>query len=195
MIDGYRRFDVVLRLPDNMRTTQGPQRVDVIYRRVDDEFLDPLMFRPDSALGVPGLMRAWRKGKVAIANAPGTGVADDKVVYAYVPQMIRYYLGEDAILSNVPTWLCFEEQHRKHVLANLDKVVVKPANESGGYGILIGPAASKATREEFVFGQVIHGGDWDPQASFVYGPEQIERLARMGSEVAVVLAERDAPAK
>ena len=132
-----------------MRTIRGLARVDVIYRRIDDMFLDPEAFRPDSALGVPGLMRAWRKGKVAIANAPGTGVADDKVVYAYVPDMIRYYLDEDPILSNVPTWLCFDEQHRKHVLANLDKVVVKPANESGGYGILIGPAASRATREEF----------------------------------------------
>jgi len=100
-------------------------------------------------LGVAGLMRAWRKGRVAIANAPGTGVADDKVVYAYVPAMIKYYLGEDAILPNVPTYLCFDPKQRQHVLANLDKLVVKPANESGGYGIMIGPAASRATRDQF----------------------------------------------
>jgi uncharacterized circularly permuted ATP-grasp superfamily protein len=132
-----------------MRTIRGLARVDVIYRRIDDAFLDPEAFRPDSMLGVAGLMRAWRKGKVAIANAPGTGVADDKVVYAYVPAMIRYYLGEDAILPNVPTYLCFDDAQRRHVLANLDKLVVKPANESGGYGIMIGPAASRATRQQF----------------------------------------------
>ena len=132
-----------------MRTIRGLARVDVIYRRIDDAFLDPEAFRPDSMLGVAGLMRAWRNGKVAIANAPGTGVADDKVVYAYVPAMIRYYLGEDAILPNVPTYLCFDDAQRRHVLANLDKLVVKPANESGGYGIMIGPAASRATRQQF----------------------------------------------
>ena len=132
-----------------MRTIRGLARVDVIYRRIDDAFLDPEAFRPDSMLGVAGLMRAWRKGRVAIANAPGTGVADDKVVYAYVPAMIKYYLGEDAILPNVPTYLCFDPKQRQHVLANLDKLVVKPANESGGYGIMIGPAASRATRDQF----------------------------------------------
>ncbi|MGD9601273.1 MAG: circularly permuted type 2 ATP-grasp protein [Gammaproteobacteria bacterium] len=132
-----------------MRTVQGPVRVDVIYRRIDDLFLDPQCFRPDSALGVPGLMRAWRAGKVAIANAPGTGVADDKVVYAFVPAMIRYYLDEEPLLPNVPTYLCYDAAQREHVLANLERLVVKPANESGGYGILIGPAASRAERDRF----------------------------------------------
>ncbi len=132
-----------------MRTIRGLARVDVIYRRIDDAFLDPESFRPDTMLGVAGLMRAWRKGKVAIANAPGTGVADDKVVYAYVPQMIKYYLGEDAILPNVPTFLCLDPKQRQHVLANLEHLVVKPANESGGYGIMIGPMASRATRDQF----------------------------------------------
>jgi uncharacterized circularly permuted ATP-grasp superfamily protein len=121
----------------------------VIYRRIDDLFLDPEAFRPDSMLGVPGLMRAWKAGNVALANAPGAGVADDKVVYAYVPKMIRYYLGEDAILPNVPTYLCVDAADRAYVLANLDKLVVKPANESGGYGMLIGPHASKREREQF----------------------------------------------
>jgi uncharacterized circularly permuted ATP-grasp superfamily protein len=132
-----------------MRTTRGLQRVDVIYRRIDDLFLDPEAFRPDSVLGVKGLMRAWLKNKVALVNAPGAGVADDKVVYAFVPDMIKYYLGEDAILPNVPSWLCMRKKDRDHVLANLDKLVVKPANESGGYGMLIGPRASKKEREKF----------------------------------------------
>ena len=132
-----------------LRTIGGLVRVDVIYRRVDDTFLDPDEFNPKSTLGVRGLMRAWRKGNVAIANAPGAGVADDKVVYAYVPDMIRYYLDEDAILENVPTYLCMDDKQREHVLANLEKLVVKPANESGGYGMMIGPAASKRVREEF----------------------------------------------
>ena len=132
-----------------MRTIHGLKRVDVIYRRVDDLFLDPEAFRPDSMLGCPGLMRAWTRGKVALANAPGAGVADDKVVYAYVPQMIKYYLGEDPILPNVPSYLCMDPKQRDHVLANLDKLVVKPANESGGYGMLIGPRASPAEREKF----------------------------------------------
>ena len=133
----------------HMRTIHGLKRVDVIYRRVDDLFLDPEAFRPDSMLGVPGLMRAWTKGNVALANAPGAGVADDKVVYAYVPAMIKYYLGEDPILPNVPSFLCMDDKQRKHVLANLDKLVVKPANESGGYGMLIGPRATPAEREKF----------------------------------------------
>ena len=132
-----------------MRTVHGPQRVDVIYRRIDDLFLDPETFHPDSVLGVPGLMRAWLKGKVALVNAPGAGVADDKVVYAFVPEMIRYYLGETPILPNVPSFLCMRKKDRDHVLANLDKLVVKPANESGGYGMLIGPRASKKEREKF----------------------------------------------
>lgn len=131
-----------------MRTVRGLTRVDVIYRRVDDSFLDPECFRPDSVLGVPGLMRAWRKGKVAIANAPGTGVADDKVVYAYVPEMIRYYLGEEPLLPNVPTFFCHDEVQRQHVLSHLHELVVKPTNESGGYGILIGPSATRAQRAE-----------------------------------------------
>ena len=132
-----------------MRTINGRARVDVIYRRVDDLFMDPEVFNPDSMLGVPGIMRAWRGGNVGIANAPGAGVADDKVVYAYVPDMIRYYLDQEPILQNVPTYLCMNEEHRKHVLANLDSMVVKPANESGGYGMMVGPAASKKTRKEF----------------------------------------------
>jgi len=132
-----------------MRTTKGFERVDVIYRRIDDDFLDPLAFRPDSLLGVPGLMEAYRAGNVALANAPGNGVADDKVIYAYVPDMIRYYLGESAILPNVPTYLCWRDADRRHVLANLDKLVVKAANEAGGYGMLVGPHSTAAQREDF----------------------------------------------
>jgi len=132
-----------------MRTTKGLRKVDVIYRRIDDDFLDPTAFRPDSLLGVPGIMEAWRANNVALANAPGNGVADDKVVYAYVPDMIRYYEGEDPILPNVPTYLCWRDADRQHVLANLDKLVVKAANEAGGYGMLIGPHASVKEREEF----------------------------------------------
>ena len=132
-----------------MRTIGGLTRVDVIYRRIDDLFLDPEAFDPESQLGVPGLLRAWKKGNVALANAPGAGVADDKVVYALVPKMIRYYLNEEPILPNVPTHLCMDDAEREYVLANLDKLVVKPANESGGYGMLIGPHASQKEREEF----------------------------------------------
>ncbi|NCJ06344.1 circularly permuted type 2 ATP-grasp protein [Synechococcales cyanobacterium C] len=132
-----------------MRTTQGLQRVDVIYRRIDDDFIDPTVFRADSMLGVPGLMEVYRSGRVAIANALGTGVADDKVIYAYVPEMIRYYLGEDPILSNVPTYLCWEERDRAYVLDNLDKLVVKAANEAGGYGMLVGTQATPAERQDF----------------------------------------------
>lgn len=131
-----------------MRTIDGPQQVDVIYRRIDDEFLDPAVFRPDSALGTAGLMDAWRAGTVAIANAPGTGVADDKAVYAYVPDMIRFYLGAEPILANVPTYRCDDEADRAHVLRHLDELVVKPANESGGYGIVIGPQATSETLAE-----------------------------------------------
>ncbi len=132
-----------------MLTVDGPQRVDVVYRRIDDEFLDPEVFREDSILGVPGIMRAWRNGNVAIANAPGAGVADDKAIYAYVPAMIRYYLNEQPSLANVKTYLCMHEPDREYVLANLDKLVVKPANESGGYGLMVGPHATKAKRAEF----------------------------------------------
>jgi len=132
-----------------MRTVDGPARVDVVYRRIDDDFLDPEVFRSDSTLGIPGIMRAWKKGNVAIANAPGSGVADDKVVYAFVPAMIRYYLGEEPSLASVKTYLCMHQQDRDYVLANLDKLVVKPANESGGYGIMVGPHSSTAKRAEF----------------------------------------------
>ena len=132
-----------------MRTIDGLQRIDVIYRRIDDLFLDPEAFNPESSLGVPGLMRAWRKATVGLANAPGAGVADDKVVYAFVPKIIRYYLGEDPILPNVPTHVCLYEDERRYVLEHLDQLVVKPANESGGYGMLIGPTASAAERAEF----------------------------------------------
>lgn len=133
----------------HMRTTTGFRKVDVIYRRIDDDFIDPLAFRKDSVLGVPGLFEVYRNGRVTLANALGNGVADDKVVYAYVEKIIRYYLDEDAILPNVPTYLCWEEKDRAHVLDNLDKLVVKAANESGGYGMLVGPHASEAQRAAF----------------------------------------------
>lgn len=133
----------------HMRTTRGLRRVDVIYRRIDDEFLDPLCFRPDSCLGVPGLMDVYRAGRVALANAPGTGVADDKAVYAYVPAMIKYYLGEEILLPNVPTYLCADDEQRDYVLKHLDEMVIKPANESGGYGILVGPKATGEQLEKY----------------------------------------------
>jgi len=132
-----------------MRTTRGLVQVDVIYRRLDDDFLDPLTFRKDSMLGVPGLMDAYLKGNVALANAVGTGVADDKVTYAFVPQMIKYYLDQDPILDNVPTYLCWRDEDRSYVLNNLQSLVVKAANESGGYGMLIGSQSTKKEREEF----------------------------------------------
>ena len=132
-----------------MRTTAGLRRVDVIYRRVDDDFLDPLCFRPDSILGVPGLFNAYRSGNVTLANAIGTGVADDKAVYAFVPDIIKYYLGEEAILPNVPTFLMSKATHRQHVLENLETMVVKAVGESGGYGMLIGPHSTVQQREEF----------------------------------------------
>ncbi len=131
------------------RTTRGLKRVDVIYRRVDDDFLDPMAFRSDSALGVAGLLNAYRRGKVTLANAIGTGVADDKAVYAYVPEMIRYYLGEEPILNNVPTYLASDDKQRAYMLANMEKLVLKAVNESGGYGMLVGPHSSKAEREEY----------------------------------------------
>lgn len=132
-----------------MRTTRGLKRVDVIYRRIDDDFLDPRVWRPDSMLGIPGLMDVYRAGRVALANAPGTGVADDKAVYAYIPRIIDYYLKEKPLLNNVPTWLCSDPTERAHVLANLDRMVVKTTNESGGYGMLIGPQSTKAEQENF----------------------------------------------
>jgi uncharacterized circularly permuted ATP-grasp superfamily protein len=132
-----------------MKTTRGPQRVDVIYRRIDDDFLDPETFRPESALGVRGLMRAYAAGNVALANAVGTGVADDKVIYKYVPAIIRFYLNEDPILPNVPTYCAWEDDERRYILQYLDKLVVKSANESGGYGMLIGPQASTGERADF----------------------------------------------
>jgi uncharacterized circularly permuted ATP-grasp superfamily protein len=127
-----------------MRTTEGPKRVDVIYRRVDDEFLDPLVFRPDSELGVPGLMSAYLAGHVTLANAVGTGVADDKAVYSYMPEIVKFYLAEEPILNNVPTWRCREPEHLSYVLDHLPELVVKIVHGSGGYGMLMGPAATKA---------------------------------------------------
>jgi uncharacterized circularly permuted ATP-grasp superfamily protein len=132
-----------------MRTTQGLQPVHVIYRRVDDDFIDPTVFRRDSMLGVPGLVHAYRSGNVSLANSIGTGIADDKVMYYFVPRMIKYYLDQDPIIPNVPTYLASEEADRKYMLSNLDKLVVKAANESGGYGMLMGPMASTAEREAF----------------------------------------------
>jgi uncharacterized circularly permuted ATP-grasp superfamily protein len=132
-----------------MRTTAGLRRVDVIYRRVDDDFIDPVVFRPDSILGVPGLFNAYRLGNVALANAVGTGVADDKAVYAYMPALIRFYLGEDAVLDNVETYVLWDEKQRGYVLDNLERLVVKAVGESGGYGMLIGPHSTARQREEF----------------------------------------------
>jgi uncharacterized circularly permuted ATP-grasp superfamily protein len=132
-----------------MRTTKGMQPVHVIYRRIDDDFLDPTVFRRDSVLGVPGLVHAYRSGNVSLANSIGTGIADDKVIYRYVPEMIKYYLDQDPIIRNVPTYLASEEEDLKYILDNLPKLVVKAANESGGYGMLMGPQASKAEIEEF----------------------------------------------
>jgi uncharacterized circularly permuted ATP-grasp superfamily protein len=133
-----------------MRTVDGRERVHVIYRRVDDSFLDPEVFRPDSMIGVPGLMRAWRAGNVGIANAPGSGVADDKVVYAWVPDLIRYYLGEEPIVPNVPTLRCMYDDERQQVIDNIGEMVVKPANESGGYGLVIGNRATRTELDEAV---------------------------------------------
>src|SRR5450756_1044529 len=132
-----------------MRTTSGLRRVDVIYRRVDDDFIDPMAFRGDSILGVAGLFNAYRAGNVTLANAFGTGVADDKALYAYVPSIIKYYLGEDEILPNIKTYLCRDDKERGYVLANLDKLVVKAVGESGGYGMLVGPHSTAEQREEF----------------------------------------------
>jgi uncharacterized circularly permuted ATP-grasp superfamily protein len=132
-----------------MRTTAGPQRVDVIYRRIDDAYLDPLAFRADSMLGVPGLLSVYREGNVVLANALGTGVADDKSIYPYVPDMIRFYLNEEPILANVPTWQCRKHADLDHVLRHLPELVVKEVHGAGGYGMLVGPAASAAEIEHF----------------------------------------------
>jgi uncharacterized circularly permuted ATP-grasp superfamily protein len=132
-----------------MRTTRGPQRVDVIYRRIDDAYLDPLVFRPDSLLGVPGLFSAYRAGTVTLCSAPGAGIADDKAIYVFTPEMIRFYLGEEPILKNVQTWRCSLPDERDHVLANLKDLVVKRVHGSGGYGMLIGPHATKKQLAEF----------------------------------------------
>ncbi len=132
-----------------MRTTQGPQRVDVIYRRIDDDFLDPLAFRPDSALGVPGILKAYQAGNVTLANAIGTGVADDKSIYPYVPEMIRFYLGEEPKLNNVPTYMCRKKEDLDYVLAHLPELVVKEVHGAGGYGMLVGPASTREQIEHF----------------------------------------------
>jgi uncharacterized circularly permuted ATP-grasp superfamily protein len=131
-----------------MRTTHGFEKIDVLYRRIDDDFIDPLAFREDSLLGVPGIMESYRNGRVALANAPGTGVADDKVVYAYVPEIIKFYLSEEPLIPNVKTFLCFDDKQRQHVVDNMENMVVKPVNESGGYGLLIGPNSTEAERAE-----------------------------------------------
>jgi len=133
-----------------MRTTRGRQKVDVIYRRVDDDFIDPLTFRRDSLLGVPGLMNVYREGNVALANAPGAGVADDKSIYAFMPELTRYYLGEDALLPQVPTYLGFRKPDLAYILEHLDSLVVKTTGDSGGYGMLMGPFASKREIESYV---------------------------------------------
>jgi uncharacterized circularly permuted ATP-grasp superfamily protein len=132
-----------------MRTTQGPKRVDVIYRRIDDDFLDPLAFRPDSILGVPGLMAAYRAGNVTLANAVGTGVADDKAVYSYMPDIVKFYTGEEPVLKNVTTWRCRDSDALGYVLDHIEELVVKEVHGSGGYGMLIGPTADKTTIEAF----------------------------------------------
>lgn len=132
-----------------MKTTKGMKRVDVIYRRINEEFLDPLAFRPDSLLGVPGIFDVYKKGRITLVNAPGTGVADDKVIYAYVPQIINYYLAEDVIIPNIPTYVCWDRRQRQYVIEKIHELVVKEANEAGGYGMLIGPHSTKAEQEEF----------------------------------------------
>jgi uncharacterized circularly permuted ATP-grasp superfamily protein len=132
-----------------MRTTRGPRRVDVIYRRIDDDYLDPLSFKADSTLGVPGLLSVYRAGRVTLANAIGTGVADDKSIYPYVPDMIRFYLSEEPILNNVPTWQCRKKDDLAYTLANLQELVVKEVHGAGGYGMLVGPASTRAQIEEF----------------------------------------------
>ena len=147
----------------HMITTRGLRRIDVIYRRIDDDFLDPSCFRSDSHLGVDQLMEVYRAGRVSLANAPGTGVADDKAVYSFVPKIIKYYFGEDPILPNVPTFLCDDDRQRDHVLSNLDKLVAKPTNESGGYGILMGPQATPEERAKCAESIKKNPRDWIAQ--------------------------------
>ena len=132
-----------------MRTTKGLVQIDVIYRRIDDQFIDPSVFKKDSVLGIPNIMSAYIKGNVALANAIGTGVCDDKVIYAYVPDMIRYYLSQEPIIDSVPTYLAWKDDDKQFILENLNQLVVKAANESGGYGMLMGPSSTKKQREEF----------------------------------------------
>jgi len=133
-----------------LKTTTGLQRVDVIYRRIDDDFLDPLVFRSDSSLGIAGVINAWRAGNVAIVNAPGSGIADDKAVYPYVPDIIRYYLGQQPILNNVPTYQMTNVKDREYVFDNMERMVIKAVSESGGYGMLMGPSSTPALRKEFM---------------------------------------------
>ena len=161
-----------------MRNVEGLSRVDVIYRRIDDLFLDPEAFNPDSMLGVPGLLRAWKAGNVALANAPGAGVADDKVVYSYVPDIIRYYLDQEPLVPNVPTWRCMDPDSLKYVLEHLAELVVKPANESGGYGMLVGPASTRAEREEFA--KLIQADPRNYIAQPTLGISTVPTLARGG---------------
>lgn len=161
-----------------MRTTQGARRVDVIYRRVDDDFLDPLTFRPDSALGVPGLMQAYQAGTVTLANAVGTGVADDKAIYTYMPEIIRFYTGEDPLLDNVPTWRCREPEALREVLSRLDELVVKEVGGSGGYGMLVGPTASRAEIEAF-------------RARLIAAPEDFIAQPTLALSTAPTLAQAD----
>ncbi|MEM9717418.1 MAG: circularly permuted type 2 ATP-grasp protein, partial [Pseudomonadota bacterium] len=146
-----------------MRTTKGYKVIDVIYRRVDDEFLDPLSFNPDSMLGVPGIMDIYRAGRITIANAPGTGVADDKAIYSYMPDIVEFYTGEKAILKNVETFRCSEPETLAYVLENLADLVVKEVHGSGGYGMLVGPAATKAEREEFAKKLAAHPANYIAQ--------------------------------
>ncbi len=146
-----------------MRTTSGPRRVDVLYRRVDDDYLDPKVFKPESMLGVPGIFGAYRAGNITLANAPGAGIADDKAIYPFVPEMIAFYLNEKPILQNVPTFLCEREADRAHVLAHLDQLVVKLARGSGGYGMLVGPHSTKAQQEEFRARILARPGDYIAQ--------------------------------
>ena len=162
-----------------MRTTQGAKRVDVIYRRVDDAWLDPLTFQPESALGVPGLMTAYQAGTVTLANAPGTGVADDKAVYTYMPEIIRFFTGEEPILKNVPTWRCREPEALKEVLGKLDLLVVKEVGGSGGYGMLVGPASTKAEIEDFRKKLIADPDDFiaQPTLSLSTAPAQTPSLA------------------
>jgi uncharacterized circularly permuted ATP-grasp superfamily protein len=166
------------------RTTAGLRRVDVLYRRLDDDFLDPLMFRPDSILGVPGLMNAYRIGNVALANAVGTGVCDDKAIYPFVPDMIRYYLKQEPILPNVPTYVCAKDIDRKYVLENLDKLVVKATNESGGYGMLMGHQSTQAERDKFA--ELIRNDPRDyiaqPVVELSQHPSAIEEDGQLGFE-------------